>query len=376
MNEINSNVKVRRILVACFALAVVVIIIQFGLLYTFIENNKPPQGLIIYRRHNPIGVDDSLLYEYLIMDGDGNHIQVLGHYWGSPTWSPDGKYLAVSCTYDVLKICILDAMTIPNRKSFPYPTWPFRIALEIFKKIDLPVDCQELVSPKYGIESISWSPNGQKLAVVCGSTEIRNITPRKVCILPFEEGESYCWEDFEKPVYSAVWSPVEDLLVVSYNSGRYNSSESSKIYLVGPDGKDPVFLASGWAAEWSPNGQEIAFARWQKELFGEENETNQFDEEQIKFTGIAAVNKDGTGFRWMFRYPDDDDRNGPVISFTCLSRGCRLSWSPDDRYIVFQARFGGIGTFWIFRLDLETNEIICLSCFDNYGRNYEPDWGP
>lgn len=364
MNERNSNVKVRRIIVACFALAVVVIIIQFGLLYTFIENNNLPQGRIIYRRYDY----HQSLYEYVIMDGDGNNIQVLGHYLGSPTWSPDGKYIAVSCRKDVTKICILDARTIPDRRKVPRPSWPARTTPEIFKELDLPTECHRLVSPEYGIESISWSPNGKQLAVVCGSIAY-HITPRQVCIIPFEDGDPYCWEDFDKPVYKAVWSPVEDLLLVSYDS-----SEGSKIYLVGPDGKDPIFLASGWAAEWSPDGQEIAFARWEKEFYWEDDKNLTYDG-FYKGTGIAVINNDGTGFRWLFRHPEDWGMQG--IQLTCPSRGCRLSWSPDGRYIVFHSRYyAGMGSFRISRLELETKEIECLSCFDFNTSVYEPDWGP
>jgi WD40 repeat protein len=304
-----------------------IVIIQSWILFTVVENSKPPQGRIIYRRISA----DFDEYEYFIMDGDGNQLQYLGTYLGTPTWSPDGKFIALSCKNDVNKICIIDATTIPNlrKKSTGFrPTKP-----KNYKELELPKECEGLVSPEYGLESISWSPDGERLAIVCGKKDLERPwteSPRKVCILPFEEGEAYCWEDFDKPVNYAIWSPVEDLLVVSTKG-----SLLAEIYLVGPEGIDPVFLTNGWTAAWSPDGKQIVFAQWQNEFFWLVKGTPHYDETVNQYTGIAVINKDGSEFRWLFRNPEDD---WALVRLSCHPIGCRLSWSPGGRFVVFLAR--------------------------------------
>jgi dipeptidyl aminopeptidase/acylaminoacyl peptidase len=146
------------------------------------------------------------------------------------------------------------------------------------------------------------------------------------------------------------WSPVEDLLAIT------SKEEVRKIYLVGPDGKNPVYLTDGITADWSPDGQQIAFTRG---------------------FGIAVINKDGSGFRLLYEGPATPELQGDDIFFNC-GPGCPLSWSPDGRYIVFQAELCGAGgCYQIFRFELETKEMVCLSCFNHRNYGYaDPDWGP
>jgi Tol biopolymer transport system component len=374
MNKINKSTKSSFLWGLCIVL-VGIVIVQFIFLQKKIAESDPPQGRIIFRRR-ALEIQNNHDFEYFIMDGDGNSIQLVWYYRGDPTWSPDGEYFVVSCEDDVSKICIKIAGTIPDLRSFPREGGNVRLHPLNYKVIDLPVECNGLINPVNGLESISWSPDGQKIVVVCGDywtddlLYTGTLTPRKVCILPVQEGESFCWEDLDFLIIRAEWSPVEDLLVIT------SKEEVRKIYLVGPDGKDPIHLTDGITAVWSPDGQQIAFTLEQTKRYWEKKGTPSFDETFRWVFGIAVINKDGSGFRWLYQDPDTPELQGDDITFGC-GPGCPLSWSPDGRYIVFQAELCPGGCYQILRFEMETKEMVCLSCFNHRNYGYaDPDWGP
>ena len=172
-----------------------------------------------------------------------------GISWGS-SWSPDGHYLAVSCEDNVMALCILDISEIINgAKSSPQNT----------QRINLPQVCDGLISEELGLISISWSHTGEDIAVVCGTD--RNDTRKEVCILTVDNSDFHCWENVSQKIGRAVWSPIDDLLLVSELS-----SYSPKIYLVNSDGENQ-HLTDGWDAVWSPDGKRIAYEYFEDEWF-------------------------------------------------------------------------------------------------------------
>ncbi|HEX2997176.1 MAG TPA: hypothetical protein VHP14_20305, partial [Anaerolineales bacterium] len=151
----------------------------------------------------------------------------------------------------------------------------------------------------------------------------------------------------------------------------------SKIYVTDVYGKNQVYLTDGWGATWSPDGKQIAFMQWQNKFFWYENGKIIIDETINQFSGLAVINQDGSGFKWLYRNPDAAEDSTDILSFNCdgMANVCRASWSPDGRYIVFVGGNGGMYTFHIFRLDLKTGKVIFLSPVDEYSRFVsEPDW--
>jgi WD40 repeat protein len=338
--------------------------IVFGSLY-FYSGYTAPEGKIVYRRTSS---DATSLYEILVIDVKGNKSTSLGYFSGSPTWSRDGKYLALGCMHDLAQICIIDVTSIPDSEEFP-----IQGHVEIERSVTLPTPCRAVLSEK-GLESISWSFDGRKLAVVC--SENPNSEKREVCIIPIEEEEkASCWDhSWEYSINRVDWSPIDDVLVVS-SSKKYGA----KIYLVDINGKNETYLADGWGATWSPDGKQVAFMQWQNQFYSWEDGKLKIDESINQYTGLAVINKDGNGLKWLYRNPDNESDLTAIISFGCdgMSNVCRASWSPDGRYIIFSAASGGMYDYRIFRLDLRTGKIIFLSQLDQYSRFVsDPNWGP
>jgi Tol biopolymer transport system component len=283
------------------------------------------------------------------MDADGNFIRKVGEFGGSPTWSPDGKFIAVGCEKE---ICILDFATMPDmrnnlgmRSNSPKSAY----------RLPAPDRCEEKVNYGHGelysgILSMSWSPSGKKLAVVCGSEDPKEV--RSVCILSLDGGTE-CWdESLSQDIYRAVWSPMDENVIAI--AGPSVAENTSEITLVNARGQNPIQLARGWSPEWSPDGKQIAYAQMTQEHLG-----------------IAIINRDGTGFRWANHAIQNFDYDCRRFTGTC-----RLSWSPDGRYIVFTSPwFMGIG-LELYRIDLQTEKIIRLVDDTYFRYPAEPDWGP
>jgi Tol biopolymer transport system component len=234
-------------------------------------------------------------------------------------------------------------------------------------RIELPKQCQKIEYKQpdnyhWGILSLSWSPDEKKLVVVCGDEALDG--QRDVCVVPIA-GNASCWDkSISKNVYRAVWSPSEDVIVIGDRG-----DDSSKIYLLNPNGTDAVYLTDGWSPEWSPDGKQIAYIRW--------------DVMQTEITphqiGIATVDSNGKNMRWLYLSEPSSDFTGVIFLNFCdvLSGTCRLTWSPDGRYIAFVASTIEAYAYRLFRLEVKTGEISILLDPAIYGHLMsEPDWGP
>ena len=314
------------------------------------------------------------------MDGNGQNVQYIGDFSGSPVISPDGKRIAVGCASDyhlgerdfrIPEICLLDIeigaedtlKILGEDYSEDFMMDFFEDVPQSFPRLFLPEQCLEYFVSNTpgdeGVVSMTWSPEADTLAVVC-----RDDMGSEVCILPIE-GEARCWDQAAaEDVIRTDWSPVdENILVIS---GGW--PEDSEIFITDPEGTNKRFLTAGFSPVWSPDGRKIAYAEKIPE-----------SEEDAPLYGIAVIKPDGSAHEWLYR-PDPDkpetwiylDQNGSEGQIEAN----RLAWSPDGRYLVFTGLCYGAEGSRLFRLDIKTGEIIILlapAIFENWVS--EVDWG-
>lgn len=339
----------KQLLIPSLIVALLLLFFGIYLLETGLVNI--PQGEILLRtRSQEISAKSAII----VVSGDGNNIRWVGNYEGSPTWSPDGRYIAVGCKSE---ICVLDYATLPDRRN---KLGNQNRLPESAYRLQAPQFCSSSFSygdgsPYSGILSMSWSPDGKSLAVVCGGEKEEGL--RSVCILPLE-GDMKCWEEgISKDVYRVAWSPADKDLIAIGGSG--SGGTSSKIYLVDQNGENPVYLTYGWSPEWSPDGEQIAFIS-----------------DEPGSLGIATIHKDGTNRQWL--YVSTSQPRDERIYFDCrgISGTCRLSWSADQRHITFVSSNGDIYSYKLYRLDIKTGKVIELIDEMLFEHVAEPDWGP
>ena len=208
---------------------------------------------------------------------------------------------------------------------------------------------------------MSWSYDGERLLLVCGGEKYKS--PSEICVVGVA-GEYQCWDaEDAMDVIHADWSPVEDLVVVTRGY-----RENSMVYLSDPEGKNQNYLEEGWAAEWSSDGNRIAYIRYQH--MNEEATTNQM--------GIAIINKDGSHMKWIFLSDFGMEDHDYLLLDTCsgfnFSGECHINWSPDGDYLVFTSAYMGFSER-LYRIDIETGEIHLLLDNDVFGIHYyDPEW--
>lgn len=270
--------------------------------------------------------------------------------------SPDGNFLAVGCE-DPSEICIIDLNTVQNHHKFPFDKQTnYYYGPTIINQINLPDECKSVLSISDGLSSISWSNDGKQLAVVCNSvSENSNELKSQVCIVNLD-GSASCWgEKDSKDIIRAIWSPADSELLVDLQG---------KINIVNSSGK-VSFTISGFSPAWSPDGKEIAFSGY----YGDSPRN-----------GIAIINRDGTNIKWLYKQPANGDQEEYLCAVCCYSHlgaSCKIAWSPNSKYLAFSASYLGDYITDIFRLNIETGEIILLAGFPPYSKYVdEPSWGP
>jgi len=294
-------------------------------------------GHILFRQ-------DSNPANLYIMDGNGCDVHVvMRNISGAAAWSVDGQRIAVGCE-DNQYICILDApATLTPCLNTPGENECTPVILE---KYTLPE-----VEGYKEVGNIAWAGDGEKLVA-----DIDTLDGRMLYLVNLKgEGE---WRLL---VFGNArdWdlSPVKDELIFD------------GILRVPLDGSYSEGYHTGFSPEWSPDGKKIIF--WYKLLQDENNPKEPFG--LMEWTFDAEIH-------WRIprepTYYDPDHwvrRNIKVDS----NKYHKFSWSPDGRYIAFSGGYTGDYKSQIFRLDVETGEVVVLTTkFDPERAFVAPAWGP
>ncbi len=343
------------------------------------ELDAPARGRIIFhvQADGPQG-------HFYVMDANGGHLWDLGKkFTGSAAWSRDGKWVAIGCENPDF-ICILETATFfdaPSFDGFTYPPKQHFYGIEPAKQFPLPDFCKTIKLEDRVID-FAWSPTGDRLALSCQGSSSPETRQGQVCIQAMN-GPQNCWDyrQWDYSIYHVAWSPHEDVLAITIEG----PDQGPKVLLDDTTGKHPRILADGWSAEWSPDGKFFAYMRHSDAWYDWRAGQLKTTDPDIR-SGLALMNLNGQFLRWLIA-PMEHVSSGETQAFPehllyfigfdrCWGRGgfCRLTWSPDARYIMFTADYGGDGNFQqLMRYDMWTQEVTLPFPFSPYCG--PPAWG-
>lgn len=295
-------------------------------------------------------LQQSTKYDLYMMNGFGCQYRlVLEKVFGSPSWSTDGKMIAIGCD-DEKYICILDA------KQTLEPCLQLKKDGEqcdvvFVKKIKIPSD-----EPIY-IYNTTWSYDNNQIAL---NGEYINSKKEFVTLISLTDVEDWkiIIESSAGALHSAI-SPIKNELAID------------GLYIISLDGgvlKKPVV---GFSPAWSHDGLKIAYL------------TSSFSEDG-NVTGVVEYDFTKDVLRLLYQPITFNESYSPRVNIRIRDESGgnkpNMSWSPDDRYIAFSAVYRHSNDSQIFRLDTITGEVVALTTKleSEFGQNYyyAPAWGP
>jgi hypothetical protein len=286
--------------------------------------------------HN--GAKDEALY--VLSQSEEEAILVLDQVNDSFDWTRDGKKLAVSCTIgdSPKSICVFE-FAVEQSCLYSEKATQYTIPEQCYG-----VSTQEKHDSLVKFRTISWSPNGESFVFLC-----RGITPNtQVCVMSLD-GNVYCWE-WEDEIVDVDWSTTTDDLIVA--------DIDENLFIVSLTGEKVAYLTRGRFPSWSWDGTQIAFV---KQFFSSDGESAGW--------GVATINSDGTNEQWVFK-PFESPEHEKLLErfglhwmgFVCYDLGddCKISWSPNDQYLIFSTNVGNIYKVELVRLDLVSGQVAVL----------------
>jgi Tol biopolymer transport system component len=189
-----------------------------------------------------------------------------------------------------------------------------------------------------------WSPDGQKIAYVCGDA-----SGGHVCVMNADGSGLTQLTQNQRGIeaLAPAWSP--DGTEITFHS---NHDGNWEIYVMNVDGSAQTRLTDGPADDvfpaWSPDGQQIVFCS---------SRDGQYDLYLMDAdsAGVNRLTVIGTGDPWE--------------TSNCLS-----NWAPDGTTIAFTSshKFGHAD---IYVINVDGSGLTCLTC-NIPGAQVDPSWSP
>jgi Tol biopolymer transport system component len=334
VGTIKRQVKTAKSWLICIGLTVCAVVA----IVSIIQMRRGPGGRIVYVK----GISAALMYT---MDPDGNNAKRLTSPCigdpVSPVWSPNGSQIAFGCRIadGTQNLCVIG--TEGEEK--------WRSDCKYYTALIDPAQVPSEFCTGY-IESVSWAPDGQRLAITCPYHR-----GEMICIITVG-GEIDCWsvsvisggnEDLNIHGEAKVsWSPTQDRLALSF---QVQEDPTKKIYLTDPDGRNSIFLVEGRNPSWSPDGKRLAFFH----------------------RGLHIIDQDGSNLQSIYQSPTYPPEEPGEMTPGFVSRA---AWSPDGHLLVFSGSLNPSGgSTGIYIANLKTKEIERIT--EQYdGQFSDPDW--
>ncbi len=223
----------------------------------------------------------------------------------------------------------------------------------------------------------AWSPDGRKIAFVCGDSGQSD-----VCVMGMDgSGPVNLTNDAANDDFPD-WSP--DGTRIAFTTDRDGNSE---VYVMGVDGSNPVNLTNDEAPDiepdWSPDGTRMAFTTW-RDGYSQIYVMDADGSNPANITNDPAMysvepdwSPDGTqivyGSQAGGLYVMGADGSNPtlVITGSCL---WFPAWSPDGLWIAFSGYCGSPGGYEIGIVRVDGSNLTNLT--NHGGNDLAPAWSP
>ena len=254
--------------------------------------------------------------EIYVMDGDGRNqrrLTVNPSVDRYPTWSPDGKKIAIVSNRD-------------NANKNHRQIW----AIDADGKN--PIRLTDGLVDSYP----DWSPDGTKIVYDAHlHPDEHHVAPAGITVIDADGKDKRL---LTREGAHPTWSP--DSKRIAFISGK-NPGDGAQIYVMDVDGRNRMQLTHDFVHKrlpsWSHDGRRIAYV--------------------------------GNNVIWVV---DSDGENPRQLTWHVTEE--HPTWSPDSGSIAFTS-FGRDGFVGIYTVDVTTGAVDALALLDNPNiGNYDPDW--